>query len=171
MDCSTPGFPVLHYFPEFTQTLVHWVSDAIQPSRPLSSPSPPTLSLSQNPGHFQCVGSVNQVANVLELQLQHQSFNEYLGLISLRIYWSLLFKGLSRMFSSPTVWRHQVFDAQPFSLSSSHIPTWLLEKPELWLHGPLPKVSKRIFLNNFLKNKLFKDTRVPFRWLLTFLYL
>ena len=85
--CSTPGFPVLHYLPEFAQTLVRWVSDAIQPSRPLSSPSPPTFSLSQNPGLFQCVGSANQVANVLELQLQHQSFNEYLGLISLRIYW------------------------------------------------------------------------------------
>ena len=84
---------------------------------------------------------------------------------------SLLSKRLSRVFSSPTVWRHQVFDAQPFLLSSFHIPTWLLEKPWLWLHGPLPKVSKRIFLNSFLKNKVFKDTPVLFWWVLTFLYL
>ena len=66
MDCSTPGFPVHHQLPEFTQTHVHWVSDAIQPSHPLSSPSPTALFLSQHQGLFQWVTSSHQVAKVLE---------------------------------------------------------------------------------------------------------
>ena len=74
MDCSTPDFPVLHYCPEFVQTHVHWVSDAIQPSHPLSSPSAPALNLSQHQGLFQWLSSSHQVAKVLEFQLQHQSF-------------------------------------------------------------------------------------------------
>ena len=68
------GFPVLHYLLGFAQTRVHWVSDAIQPSHPLSSPSPPPFSLSQQQGLFQWVSSSHLVAKVLELQLQHQSF-------------------------------------------------------------------------------------------------
>ena len=73
LDCSTPGLPV-HKVPEFTQTPVHWVHDAIQPSHPLSSPSPPAFNLSQHQGLFQWVSSLHQVAKVLEFQLQHQSF-------------------------------------------------------------------------------------------------
>ena len=74
MDCSTPGLPVHHQLPEFTQTHVHQVGDAIQPSHPLSSPSPPAFNLSQHQGLFQWVSSSHQVAKALELQLQHQSF-------------------------------------------------------------------------------------------------
>ena len=74
MSCSTPGLPVHHQLPEFTQTHIHWVGDAIQLSHPLSSPSPPTLNLSQHQGFFQWVSSSHQVAKVLEFQLQHQSF-------------------------------------------------------------------------------------------------
>ena len=70
--CSTPGLPVHHQVLEFTQTHVHQVGDAIQPSHPLSSPSP--FSLSQHQGLFQSVSSLHQVAKVLEFQLQHQSF-------------------------------------------------------------------------------------------------
>ena len=75
MDCSTPGFSVLHYLSEFAQTHVHWVGDAIQPSQSLSSPSlPPTPpNLSQHHDLFQWVGSLYHVAKVLEFQLQHQS--------------------------------------------------------------------------------------------------
>ena len=73
MHCSTPGFPVLHHLPEFAQTHVHWVSDAIQPCHPLSSPFPPALNISQHQGLFQWVGFLHQMAKVLELQLQHQS--------------------------------------------------------------------------------------------------
>ena len=74
MDYSLPGFLVLHYLPEFAQTYVHWVSDAIQPSHPLLSPSPPALNLSQDQVLFQWVRFWHHVARVLELQLQHQSF-------------------------------------------------------------------------------------------------
>ena len=74
MKYSTPGLSVHQQFPEPSQTHVHWVSDAIQPSHPLSSPSPPALNLSQHQGPFQWVSSSHQVAKVLELQLQHQSF-------------------------------------------------------------------------------------------------
>ena len=74
MNHSTPGFPVHHQLPESTQTHVHWVSDAIQPSHPLSSPSPPAPNPSQHQGLFQWVSSLHQVAKVLEFQLQHQSF-------------------------------------------------------------------------------------------------
>ena len=73
MDCSTPGLPVHHQFLEFTQIHIHWVGDAIQPS-PLLSPSPPAFNLSQHYSLFQRVSSLHQVANVLEFQLQHQSF-------------------------------------------------------------------------------------------------
>ena len=69
-----PGLPVHHQLPEFDQTHVHQVSDAIQPSHPLSSPSPPALNLSQHQGLFQRVSSSHQVAKLLELQLQHQFF-------------------------------------------------------------------------------------------------
>ena len=61
MDCSTPGLPVHHQLPELVQTHVHWVGDAIQPSHPLSSPSPPALNLSQHQGLFQWVSSSHQV--------------------------------------------------------------------------------------------------------------
>ena len=74
MDRSMPGLPVHHQLPEFTHTHVHWVGDAIQPSHPLSSPSPPAFNLSQHQGLFKWVSSSHQVAKILEFQLQHQSF-------------------------------------------------------------------------------------------------
>ena len=74
MNRSMPGLPVHHQLPEFTQTRVHRVGDAIQPSHPLSSPSPPAPNPSQHQGLFQWVSSSHEVAKVLELQLQHQSF-------------------------------------------------------------------------------------------------
>ena len=73
MDCSMPGFPALHQHLEPAQTHVHLVGDAIQPSYPLSFPSPPAFNLSQNHGLFQWVSSLQQVAKILECQLQHQS--------------------------------------------------------------------------------------------------
>ena len=82
-DCSTPGFPVHHQLPELTQTPVHQVGDAIQPSHPLSSPSP-----TFNPCQHQClfqVSSSHQVAKVMVFQLQHHPSNEYSGLISFRM--------------------------------------------------------------------------------------
>ena len=114
MDCRTPGLPVHHQLPEFTQTHVHWVGDAIQPSHPLSSPSPPTFNHSQHQGLFQWVSSFHQVAKVLEFQFQPQSPmniqdwfpSGWTGWISLQS------KGLSRVFSNTTVQKHQLFGAQ-----------------------------------------------------------
>ena len=74
MACSTPGLPIHHQLPEITQIHVHWVGDAIQPSHPLSSPSPLAFNLAQHQGLFKWVSSLHQVAKVLEFQLQHQSF-------------------------------------------------------------------------------------------------
>ena len=85
MNCSMPGLPVHHQLLEFTQTYVHWVGDAIQPSYPLSSPSPPAPNPSQHQGLFQWINSLHQVAKVLEFQLQHQSFQWTTGLISFAV--------------------------------------------------------------------------------------
>ena len=75
MDCTLPGFPVHEQLTEFTQTHVHWVGDAIQPSHPLLYPSPPAFNLSQHQGIFKWVSSLHQVAKV------------FLGLISFRVDW------------------------------------------------------------------------------------
>ena len=132
MDCSTPGLPVHHQIPELTQTHVHWVGDAIQPSHPLSSPSPPALNLSQHQGLFQWASSSHQVvkvsefppsASVLPMNIQEWFPLGSAGLISLQ------FQGLSRVFSNTTVQKHQFFGTQPSSQSNSHIHTWPLEKP------------------------------------------
>ena len=74
MNCGTSSFPVLHHIPEFAQIHVHWVSDAIQLSHPLSSTSPPAFNFSQHQALFQWVSSSHQVTKILELHLQHQSF-------------------------------------------------------------------------------------------------
>ena len=73
VNCRTPGLPVHHQLPESTQTNVHWVVDAIQPTHPLLSPSLPALNLSQDQGLFKWVSFSHQVAKILEFQLQHQS--------------------------------------------------------------------------------------------------
>ena len=82
MDCSTPDLTVYHQLPEFTQTCIHWVSDAIQPSHPLSSPSSPIFNLSQNQDLFQWISSSHQVAKVLEFQLWMVTFKRALKLSS-----------------------------------------------------------------------------------------
>ena len=118
----------------FTQTHAHRVGDAIQPSHPLSSPSPPAPNSSQHQGLFQWVNSSHEMAKVLEFQLQHQSFQRTLRT-------DLLQDGLVaspcsprdsqeyRVFFNTTVQKHQFFGAQLSSQSSSHIHTWPLEKP------------------------------------------
>ena len=113
MNCSTPGLPVHHQLLESTQTHVHWVGDAIQPSHPLSSPSPPALNLSQHQGLFQWVNSSHQVRkycsfssiSVLPVNTQDWSPLGWTGWISLQS------KGLSRLFSNTTVQKHQFFGA------------------------------------------------------------
>ena len=132
MDCSTPGIPVHHQLPEFTQTHVHWVGDTIQSSQPLSSPSPPTFNLSQHQGLFKWVTffasggqsiGVSASASVLSMNIQ----DWYpLGWIC---WLSLQSKGLSRVFFNTTIQKHQFFGFQLTLYSNSHIHIWLLEKP------------------------------------------
>ena len=131
MNCSTPGLPVHHQLPKFTQTHVHQLSDAIQPSHPPSSPSLPVPNPSQHQRLFQWVSSSHEVAKVLVSALasflpkksQGWSPSEWTGWISLQS------KGLSRVFSNTTVQKHQFFGGQPSSQFNSHIHTWPLEKP------------------------------------------
>ena len=91
MDCSTPGFPVLHCLLEVTQTHVHWVSDAIQQSHPLLSPSPPAFNFAQHQGLFQWVSSLYQVVEYWSFSFSINPSSEYSGFISFRIdYFDLL---------------------------------------------------------------------------------
>ena len=87
MNHSMPGLPVHHQLPEFTQTHVHWVCDAIQPSHPLLSPSPPPFNLSQHQCLFKWVSSLHQVAKVWSFSFSISPSNEYSGLISYRVDW------------------------------------------------------------------------------------
>ena len=115
--------------PGVCQVHIQWIGDAIQPSHPLSPPSPLAPNLSQHQGLFQWVSSSNQVAKLLEFQLSISPSNEQSGLISFRIDWfdflaSLESKGLSRVFFSTTIQKHQYFGSQPSLWSSSHIHTY-----------------------------------------------
>ena len=131
MDCSTPYFPVHHQLPEFTQTHVHWVSDAIQQSHPLI-PFPSCLQSFPASGSFpvsrlftsggQSIGA-SASASVLPMNIQDWFTLEWTGWISLQS------KGLSRVFFSTTVQKHQFFGAQLSLWSNSHIHTGLLKKP------------------------------------------
>ena len=86
MDSSMPGLPVPHHLLKFAQVHVHCIGDAIQPS-PLTPSSPSALNLSQHQGLFQRVSCFNQMTNILQFQLQHQSSNKYSGFIFLKIDW------------------------------------------------------------------------------------
>ena len=131
MNCSTPGLPVHHQLLEFTQTHVHQVSDAIQPSHPLSYPSP----LAPNPSQHQTLPmsqlfawddqstGVSALASFLPKRSQGWSPSEWTGWISLQS------KGLSRVFSNTTVQNHQFFSTRLSSQSNSRIHTWPQEKP------------------------------------------
>ena len=127
----TPGLPVHHQLPEFTKSHVRGVSDAIQPSHPLLSLSPPASNPSQHQSlsnestphmRWQSTG-VSALASVLPKKTQDSSPLEWTGWISLQS------KGLSRVFPNTTVQKHQFIGTQLSSQSNSHIHTWLLEKP------------------------------------------
>ena len=132
MICSRPGFPVHHLLPGPAQTHVRRVSDAMQPSHPLSSPSPLIFSLSQHQGLSQWVSSLHQVAkvsdfrtrnHVLPMNIEDWFLLGWSGVIFLQS------KTLSRVFSNTTIQKHQFFSTQLSSWSNSHIHTWLLENP------------------------------------------
>ena len=132
MNRSTPGLPVHHQLPEFTQTHIHLVSDAIQTSHPLSSPSPPAPNPSQHQSLFQWVNSSHEVAKVMEFQLQHHSLqrNSRADLLQNRLVESSCSPRNCQK-SSPT---SQFKSLNSLALSllyspNSHIHTWPLEKP------------------------------------------
>ena len=140
MNHSKPALPVHHQLPEFTQTQVHRVGDAILPSHPVSSPSYPASNPSQHQGLFKWVSSLHQVAKVLEFQLQHQSFQ-----------WTprtdLLWDGLvgspccsrDSQESSPTP-QFKSINSSALSFLFSPTLTFIHDqwkKPHLWLDGPL----------------------------------
>ena len=130
MNRSTPGLPVHHQLPECTQTHVHWVGDAIQPSYPLSSPSPLALNPSQHQSFpmsqlfawgDQSIG-VSASASFLPKNTQDWSLLDWTGWISMQS------KGLSRVFSNTTVQKHQFFGAQPSSQSNcNHVKNHSLD--------------------------------------------
>ena len=161
--CDTPGSPVLHYLPEFAQTLVHWIGDAIQPSHALLPSSPPVLNLSQHQGLFHESALCIRWPKYWSFSFSVSPSNEYSGLISFRIdsfdllavqFSSVQFsrsvmsdslrphelqharppcpsptpQGLSKVFSSTTVWKHQFFGTQP-SLWSI-----LTSLPDYWIN-------------------------------------
>ena len=127
MDCSMPGFPVLHYILEFAQTQVHWLNDAIQLSHPLCSllhPSIfPSIRIFSNELAFHIWWpNIGASASVLQMNIQGWF---PLGLTDFNLLQS---KELSRVFSSTTIWMHQFFSTQLSLWSNSQIHTWLLEK-------------------------------------------
>ena len=141
MDCSTPGFPIHHQLPGLKNSklknLSQWchptTSSSVIPfsSRLQSFPASGSFPMSQ---FFESGGqSIGASASASVLPMNNQ------GWFPLRLTHliPLLSKGLSRVFSSPTAWKHQFFSAQPSLWSNSHIHIWLLEKPQLWVYGVL----------------------------------
>ena len=140
MNCSMPGLPVYHQLPESTQTHVHWVSDAIQPSHPLDHP----LLL---PSIFPSIWVFSNESALHIRWPKYESFNfnvspsnEHPGLITFRMDWLdlLAVQGLSTVFSNTIVQKHQLLSTQPSSQSNSHIHTWPLGKPSKPLQPRMP---------------------------------
>ena len=131
MNRSTPGLPVHHQLPEFTQTHVHWVGDAIQPSHSLSPlfllpPIPPSIRVFSNESALRM-----RWPKYWSFSFSIIPSKEHLGLRFFRMDWLdlLAVQGLSRVFSNTTVQKHQFFSTQLSWQSNSHIHTWPLEKP------------------------------------------
>ena len=128
MDCSTPGLPVHHQFPKLAQTHVHWVGDAIQPSHPMMSPSPPAFSLSQHQGLFQWPVLRIRWPKYWSFSLSFSPSNEYSGLISFRIPWLDLlavqgaFKSLLQYHSSKAsiLWHSAFLHSPPLTSIHDH---------------------------------------------------
>ena len=149
MDCSMPAFPVFHYLLKFAQTYVHWVDDSIQPSLPLSSPSPPALSLSQHQGLFQWVGHLHAAAAAKSLQLcptlrnpidSNPSVFPIPGILQARtLEWVAIF------FSNARKWKVKVklqsriwLFATPWTAVYQAPPSMGFPRQEYWSGVPLP---------------------------------
>jgi len=171
MDCSMPGFPVLYYLLEFAQTHVHWVSDAIQSSHPLSSPSPPAFNLSQHQGLFQWISSSHfRWPKYWSFSFSISTSNEYSGLISFRIDWFDLLavqqtlKSLLQHHSSKVsiLWHSAFFMVQ---LSHPYITTGKTIALTIWTF--VSKVMSILFntLSMFVIAFLLRSSHLPISWL------
>ena len=154
MDCSMSGFPVHHQLPELTQTHVHRVRDAIQPSHPLSSPSPPAFNLSQHQGLFKRLSSLHQVAKYCCFSFRISPSNQYSGQISFRMDWlDLLAVQGTLQDSSPTT---QFKSINSSALSFLYSPT-LTSIHDSWKTIALTRwifASKVMSLSNMLSRLL-----------------
>ena len=171
LDRSMPGFPVFHHLLKFAETHVHWVGDAIQPSCPLSSPSPPAFNLSQHRGLFQWVSSLHQVTKVLELHIS--SPNEYSGLISFRIDWFDLLavqgtlKSLLQHHSSVVMLASILWPSASLIVQLSHPYMTTGKTIALTIHTFVGKVIYLHFntLSNFVIAFLPRSTHLLISWL------
>ena len=136
MNCSMPGFLVLYHLLELVQTHIHWVSDAIQPSRPLLSPSPPTFNLQKHQNLFQWVSSSKQGPKVSELQFQHQSF-QWIFRIDFLYDW-LVWPPCSPRDSQESSWTPQFKSIKSLVLSLLYVwPIWVVALKMMmssWVH-------------------------------------
>ena len=133
MNRSSPGLPVHHQLPVFTQTHVHWVSDAIRPSHPLSSPSPPAPNPSQHQSLFQWVNSSHEVAKVLEFSFSIIPSKEHPGLISFRIDWLDLLAVQGTLKSKQRhYFANKGLSSQGYGFSSGHVWMWEMDYEESW---------------------------------------
>ena len=140
MGCSTPSSPIHHQLSELAQTHVHWASEAIQPPHPLSSPFPPALNLSHCQGLFQWLGSSHQVAKVVELELQLQSF-PWIFKVDFLSDWlvcSPCIQGtpeslLQHYSFKASILQHSTF----FVVQLTSIHDYWKKNPQLWLNGAL----------------------------------
>ena len=139
MNHSTPGLSVHHQLPEFTQTLVHRVGDAIQPSHPLSCLSPPASNPSQHQSLFQWVTLCMKWPKYWSFSFSIIPSNEHPGLISFRMDWLdlLAVQGTLKSLLQHHSSKASFFGTQLYLYSNSDIHTWPLEKSQLWLDGPL----------------------------------
>ena len=144
MDCTIPGFPVFYYLLEFAQTHVHWVSDAIQPSCPLSSTSPPSLNLCQHQGLFQWVDSSYQVAKGFELQHQFFQWIFRVYLLWDWLIWSPCCPGDSQE-SSPAPWFKSINSSALFMVQLSHPYMTTGKLIALTIHTFVGKVISLLF--------------------------
>ena len=159
IDCSKPGFPVLHYVLELAQTYVLWNGDAIQPFHPLFPHSPFAFNLSQHHGLFQWINSFHQVAKVLELQLQHQFF-QYSVLISIRIDW---FDLLAVQRTLKSLLQHHSLKASILQ-KKKHSAFFIVQLSHLYMAtGKTIALTRRAFVGkvmSLLFNMVSKDTYI-----------
>ena len=171
MDCRMPGLSVPRHLPNVAQVHVHCISDAIQSSHPLMPSSPTALNLSQHQGLFQWVSCSNQMTKILELQLQHQSFQwEYSVLISFKIYWFGLLvvqgthRSLLQLHSSKAsiLWRSVLFMVQ---LSETYMTTGKTTALTIWTFVGRVMFLHFNTLSRFVIAFLLRSNRLLISWL------